>query len=705
MEVVSENNPADDKQKYTEHVCKPCEKVFNGKDKLKAHNYVAHRYVVQMCDICSNEFKNSIALKGHVRRVHVSEAVKCKDCDKEFKSNILLKAHMKRYHEKSKDCICNLCQKRYKNKYCLDRHVWKYHSLKRPWTRFNKNHIVEGKLDDSLEGQYCKECDKTYTTKSAFNRHQTNSHKWQPAICQICPYGSQNIQRLRSHYTIKHQVARDEARLLVPTPDGTFDEEGVKRIRTFKGKRKTCVHCGKTYDHSTFSKHRKKCHGYLPAGVERAAEVDPATIKDILERALATPRQESSQGKEQRRKRENKVELWKKLQNKGKLEEIENKTQTNSDLEIQSTPETITKSEATESSAKADAGAQSLNSFQAEEEELAEKPNLASLEDATEIVKNAIEMQSLNNLFQSKEELAEQLGLSNLVTSNLTRDEMLESLHEAILSEPGNYETNNAETDLETPYNGIESEVGIDQLEPTNLDLVNKIKGSSNENGQMQKIAVKAEKSDTDIYKYVEESSATENKENHKQKFTCNHCQVDYKKEANLKKHIKRQHGMPNEGNTSTNLDKKYYSCNHCNEGFSAKRELMRHQAKKHKNNDGERKYICDICSKRYKRQGGLDNHLQVDHGIDKETSLQKLCSLCSKSFRGMHSLKGHIRRIHGNQENFICSDCGKYFKDKAYLKNHVTNVHIVTNEQCEKCSKICKNKPALEKHMKHNHC
>ena len=162
---------------------------------------------------------------------------------------------------------------------------------------------------------------------------------------------------------------------------------------------------------------------------------------------------------------------------------------------------------------------------------------------------------------------------------------------------------------------------------------------------------------------------------------------------------------MPNEGNTSTNLDKKYYSCNHCNEVFSAKRELMRHQAKKHKNNDGERKYICDICSKRYKRQCGLDNHLQVDHGIDKETSLQKLCSLCSKSFRGMHSLKGHIRRIHGNQENFICSDCGKYFKDKAYLKNHVTNVHIVTNEQCEKCSKICKNKPALEKHMKYNHC
>ena len=47
------------------------------------------------------------------------------------------------------------------------------------------------------------------------------------------------------------------------------------------------------------------------------------------------------------------------------------------------------------------------------------------------------------NREQAKEEMAEEFGLSYLVFQNLTHDQLLESLHEAILSEPNNYETNN----------------------------------------------------------------------------------------------------------------------------------------------------------------------------------------------------------------------------------------------------------------------
>ena len=135
----------------------------------------------------------------------------------------------------------------------------------------------------------------------------------------------------------------------------------------------------------------------------------------------------------------------------------------------------------------------------------------------------------------------------------------------------------------------------------------------------------------------------------------------------------------------------------------------MKHLARKHKSpDDDERKYICDICRASYKRQGNLDNHKEVDHGLVKDESSphsnRKLCSICSKLFTGMQSLKCHIRRVHGNQEKVICADCGKYFKDKSCLSSHVKNVHMVTYDQCGKCNKICKNKPALEKHMKYNH-
>ena len=86
------------------------------------------------------------------------------------------------------------------------------------------------------------------------------------------------------------------------------------------------------------------------------------------------------------------------------------------------------------------------------------------------------------NFQQSKEELAEQLGLSFLVYSNLTRDEMLQSLHEAILSEPANYEAifsepenyepknatdfETAKNATETPFEKTELEPGIDQMDP-----------------------------------------------------------------------------------------------------------------------------------------------------------------------------------------------------------------------------------------------
>ena len=318
--------------------------------------------------------------------------------------------------------------------------------------------------------------------------------------------------------------------------------------------------------------------------------------------------------------------------------------------------------------------------------------------------------QGLNPL-QSKEELAEQLGLSFQVYSKVTRGEMMESLREAILSEPGYHEANN---DFELPPEGIESGSGVDKMESTSLNSIEI--SQSNENDQMQNIAVKVEKSHTDIDRYVEGSSVRDKIgiENHKEVFgprlrnyTSNHCQKDYKREANLEKHIQHQHELPNKGNPSTSKDKIYHSCNHCNETFSVQRELKRHLAKMHKNLDDERKYICDICRKSYKRQGNLDNHQQVDHGIEKEASTQnniKLCSLCSKYFTGMQSLKCHLRRIHGNQENVICSDCGKCFKDKNCLSNLVKNVHMVTNDQCGKCNKICKNKPALEKHMIYNH-
>ena len=153
--------------------------------------------------------------------------------------------------------------------------------------------------------------------------------------------------------------------------------------------------------------------------------------------------------------------------------------------------------------------------------------------------------------------------------------------------------------------------------------------------------------------------------------------------------------------------EKRLYPCDHCKEQFSVKKVFLKHLSKKHKQEGDARRFICDICTSIYKRQGDLENHRYVKHSVDEASSLlqdAKICSVCSKSLRNMQSLKWHISNIHTKQEESICPHCGKHFKDKRCLSNHVNNVHTITNEKCGKCQKICKNKPALEKHMKYNH-
>ena len=433
-----------------------------------------------------------------------------------------------------------------------------------------------------------------------------------------------------------------------------------------------------------------------------------------MDHSLKESESESKLGKEQRRKRDEKVEFWKIMQKleanesttnlpSAKSEMHKNKKETNAESNaIDSPGKTITNSETNE---------------------------------------NWIQTPQSLNLLQTKEELAEQLGLSYLVYNKLTRDEMLESLYEAFLSEPSNNEAD------------FESQSGKDE------EFVES-KGPLAGDDRMREISVKVEKcgtnidkniseSEINIDKQVEESGTSTNtiipifhpaaaptdqreseqkfneNENIAQKlsnptpkqlenvkdtkeffkeivggknYTCNHCKKVYKKEANLDKHVQYQHDAP-----SGSQEKRCYSCKHCKDLFSVKRELMRHMAKKHQ--DGERKFICDICRASYKRQGNLDNHQQVSHCLEKENNNIKLCSICSKSYTGMQSLNCHIRRIHGNdQKSVICSDCGKYFKYQHCLTSHVRNVHMVTHDQCGKCQKICKNKPALEKHMRYNH-
>ena len=82
----------------------------------------------------------------------------------------------------------------------------------------------------------------------------------------------------------------------------------------------------------------------------------------------------------------------------------------------------------------------------------------------------------------------------------------------------------------------------------------------------------------------------------------------------------------------------------------------------------------CDVCSKSFKTQGRLKNHMKKFHGIETEIKSENdfsevnndekpwlptksnakrqphTCTLCSKTFKGKKFLVNHMKKSHGNE-------------------------------------------------------
>ena len=129
-----------------------------------------------------------------------------------------------------------------------------------------------------------------------------------------------------------------------------------------------------------------------------------------------------------------------------------------------------------------------------------------------------------------------------------------------------------------------------------------------------------------------------------KNEFVCQVCNASYKKEGNLKNHLKKKHPVceqdfsaskvctvcgiqvPDEKSLKTHMSI-HYKCEKCGSVFEELKYLNRHMKSAHSPID------CDICGETCSDKGAYSIHLNI----------HLKCEICGKVFDKLHKIKRHM--------------------------------------------------------------
>ncbi|XP_055632911.1 uncharacterized protein LOC129773335 [Toxorhynchites rutilus septentrionalis] len=177
-------------------------------------------------------------------------------------------------------------------------------------------------------------------------------------------------------------------------------------------------------------------------------------------------------------------------------------------------------------------------------------------------------------------------------------------------------------------------------------------------------------------------------------KFKCEECDKDFLSESQLADH-KESHDKDSSGRKE-----KLTKCCACHQQFESEELLRKHADEIHlpesqtSTIDIEKKFICDICHRRYKTKRTL-----LDHKSKPYRNEQNMCSQCGKVFREKRFLIDH-ERLHRAERTLVCPICSKTFAIKDSYRKHV-KWHSIEKDRfkCEVCNKGFKLKEGLKRH------
>lgn len=167
---------------------------------------------------------------------------------------------------------------------------------------------------------------------------------------------------------------------------------------------------------------------------------------------------------------------------------------------------------------------------------------------------------------------------------------------------------------------------------------------------------------------------------------TCDYCGKMFPSKFKITQHILRKHvegyvipvrfrcedcdrGFTTRGPYDAHLrrhrNEKPYQCVTCGLAYVSAKSLNKH-SRRHL----EKKYICDICNRKFLKEHEMYQHKLTHSGLKPFE-----CEVCHKNYASMKVLGQH-RRLHDPEKRYKCKICEKRFHQSSGRRKHEKDVH-----------------------------